>query len=126
MEPMYADFADAVRTAEGRAEATLVTLAAVKAKTSGDALAILARRFGDRWREKIDVRVELEAEVRRIAEESGVDYAEALAEVIVVVPLVATLPELVTFCTSICACATRCVSDTMCGSAAGWMVRPRA
>jgi pyocin large subunit-like protein len=80
MEPEYAAFAVAVHTAERRAEAALVALAVAKAKGSGDALAVLARRFGDRWREKIDVRVELEAEVRRIAEESGVDYAEALAE----------------------------------------------
>lgn len=79
-EPEYVQFAQDVRAAEKQAEAMLVGLAVSKAKASGDALSILARRFGDRWRERVDVRVELEAEVRRIAEETGVDYADALAE----------------------------------------------
>ena len=79
-DPAYVQFAQDIRAAERKAEAMLVALAVQKAKGSGDALAVLARRFGDRWRERVDVRVELEAEVRRLAEESGVDYAEALAE----------------------------------------------
>lgn len=78
--PEYTEFAEAVRRAERESESALVALAVQKARTTADALAVLARRFGDRWRERVDVRVELEAEVRRLAEETGVDYAEALAE----------------------------------------------
>lgn len=78
--PEYVAFADDVRRAEHEAESALVALAVKKIRSTGDALAILARRYGDRWRERVDIRVELEAEVRRLAEESGVDYAEALAE----------------------------------------------
>ena len=78
--PEYTAFAEAVRRAEHEAESAIVAMAVKKIRTSGDALAVLARRFGDRWRERIDVRVELEAEVRRLANETGVDYAEALQE----------------------------------------------
>ena len=80
MVPVYAEFADAIRAAEVQAESALITTAVKKIRTTTDALAIAARRFGDRWRERIDVHVELEAEVRRLSEEMGVDYAEALAE----------------------------------------------
>lgn len=79
-EPEYTEFAEAVRAAEHKAESALVLLAMQKAKTSQDALAVLSRRFGDRWRERVDVRVELEAEVRRLAEETGVNADDALAE----------------------------------------------
>ena len=78
--PEYTEFAERVRRAEHEAESAIVAMAVKKIRTSGDALAVLARRFGERWRERIDVRVELEAEVRRLANETGVDYAEALAE----------------------------------------------
>jgi hypothetical protein len=79
-EPIYVEFARDVRAAEYRAESALTGMAVGKIRTTRDALDVLARRFGVRWRERIDVHVELEAEVRRLAEETGVDYAEALAE----------------------------------------------
>jgi hypothetical protein len=74
----------AVEKAEGRAEATYLAQIA-RAATNGTWQAAawwLERRlpseFGQRAR--LDVHVELEAEVRRLALEAGVDYETALAE----------------------------------------------
>ena len=77
--PEYVTFADDIRAAEFQAESALISTAVAKIKTTSDALAIAARRF-PRWRERIDVHIELEAEVRKLAEENGVDYDQALAE----------------------------------------------
>jgi len=78
--PEYTAFADDIRAAEFQAESALISTAVAKIRTTQDALSIAARRFGDRWRERVDVHLELEAEVRKMADEMGVDYAEALAE----------------------------------------------
>src|ERR1700690_1912490 len=72
MLPVYAEFADDIRAAEFQAESALISTAVRKIRTTQDALSIAARRFGDRWRERVDVHVELEAEVRKMADEMGI------------------------------------------------------
>ena len=52
MEPIYAEFADSMDAAEAKAESALVALALAKARTSADALGILERRYGERWRQQ--------------------------------------------------------------------------
>lgn len=58
-EPIYVEFADAITNAERQAESALVDLAIRKARSTRDALDILARRFGGDWRERIDVKVDV-------------------------------------------------------------------
>jgi transposase len=77
--PEYTAFAEDIRAAEFQAESALITTAVKKIRSTGDALAVAARRF-PRWRERVDIHIELEAEVRKIADELGIDYQEALAE----------------------------------------------
>jgi hypothetical protein len=78
--PLYIEFAEAVHRAEQICKAAIALMAVEKIKTTADAMLFLSRRFPDEWRERVDVRLELQAEVRRLADESGVDYDEALAE----------------------------------------------
>jgi hypothetical protein len=77
-------FSDAVKRAEGEAEARFLTQIA-KAATNGTWQAAawwLERRLPAEYgqRARLDVHVELEAEVRQLALSAGVDYATALAE----------------------------------------------
>ena len=58
-EPIYQEFAESVAKAERQAESALVDLAIRKARTTRDALDILARRFGGDWREKTEVRIDV-------------------------------------------------------------------
>jgi hypothetical protein len=58
-EPIYQEFAESVAKAERQAESALVGLAIRKARTTRDALDILARRFGGDWREKTEVRIDV-------------------------------------------------------------------
>ena len=57
--PEYAEFRDAIERAEQQAESILVDIAVHKAKSTSDALAILERRFGGTWRQRIDVKVDV-------------------------------------------------------------------
>lgn len=77
-DPVFIEFAARVRDAEFQAEAALVALATAKVKTTQDALAILERRYGDRWRQ----RREVEINIRRLAEKvaDGMDPAAVVAE----------------------------------------------
>jgi hypothetical protein len=50
VEEIYIEFAARVRAAEAMAEAALSALAVAKIRTTADAILILERRFGARWR----------------------------------------------------------------------------
>jgi len=80
MEPIYAEFADAMDAAEARAESALVALAVAKARTTADALAVLERRYGERWRQHRETTLNIRSVVERMA--SSPEEAEAaMAEV---------------------------------------------
>jgi class 3 adenylate cyclase len=78
-DPLYMEFADAVRAAEDQAESALVQLAITKAKTSADAIAILERRFRDRWKRTDEVSVNIRLLAEKLAGE-GLDPKEVIAE----------------------------------------------
>jgi hypothetical protein len=59
VEAIYVEFAEGVASAERQAESALVLLAIHKARTTRDALDILARRFGGDWREKVEVKMDV-------------------------------------------------------------------
>lgn len=80
MEPIYAEFADAIDAAEAKAESALVALAIAKARTPADAIAVLERRFGARWRDRREVTVNIRQELERLAS-SPEEAAAALHEV---------------------------------------------
>lgn len=78
--PAYIEFVDRVQAAEAEAEATLVALAVTKARNTADAMMILARRYGERWRERLELRVEVEAILERMVADPE-ERAAAVAEV---------------------------------------------
>jgi hypothetical protein len=57
----------------------LVQLAITKAKTSADAIAILERRFRDRWKRTDEVSVNIRLLAEKLAGE-GLDPKEVIAE----------------------------------------------
>jgi hypothetical protein len=78
-DPIKAEFRESIERAEQQAESYLVNIAMEKARTTADALAILERRFGGVWRQKVEVSVD----VRHILEGLTNDPEElsaALAE----------------------------------------------
>lgn len=80
MEPIYAEFADAVRDAEYKAESTLVGLAVAKIKTTADAVMLLERRFRDRWQRTEEVTINIRREAERLAAASGLNADDIVAE----------------------------------------------
>lgn len=79
MVPIYAEFADAIDRAEAEAESALVGLAIAKARTSADAIAILERRFRDRWKRSDEMTVNIRHLAEQLAAE-GMDPQEVIAE----------------------------------------------
>lgn len=79
-EPIYIEFADAVSRAEQQAESALVHLAVQKVKTTGDAVMLLERRFGERWRNRSEMTINLRREAEKLAAETGLSADEILAE----------------------------------------------
>ncbi|HEX5466377.1 MAG TPA: hypothetical protein VFW92_06845 [Candidatus Limnocylindrales bacterium] len=67
VEAVYVEFAEAVAKAEEQAESALVSLAVTKVRTTADAIAILERRFRDRWRRSDEVRINVRALAERLA-----------------------------------------------------------
>ena len=76
-DPIKAEFRDSIERAERQAESYLVDIAVKKARSTRDALDILARRFGGDWRERTEVRID----VRHILEGLTNDPAELEAAV---------------------------------------------
>lgn len=80
MEPIYAEFADAVAQAEAQAESTLVGMAIAKVRTTGDAVMLLERRFQERWQKREEITVNFRREAEKLAAETGLDPEELMAE----------------------------------------------
>jgi hypothetical protein len=66
-DPVYIEFAEAVEAAQHQAEAALVAMAVLKAKSTSDLVLILERRFGERWRERREVLVTVHDAIERMA-----------------------------------------------------------
>ena len=77
---MNAGFATEVEQAEAECESSIASLAVARIRTTTDALNFLARRFGERWRETMDLRVDVRREAERIAAETGLDADAILSE----------------------------------------------
>lgn len=80
LDPFYAEFAERVRSAEYKAESTLVGLAISKIKTTADAVLLLERRFRENWQRSEEVTINIRREAERIAAASGLDADEIWAE----------------------------------------------
>jgi CRP-like cAMP-binding protein len=77
--PLYIAFAESVRDAERQCEAAIAIMATAKIKTTADALAFLARRFGGEWREKTELTIDLRTAVAALTSDEG-EREAALAE----------------------------------------------
>lgn len=79
-EPIYIEFAEAVARAEEQSEAALVHLAVQKVRTTAEALAVLERRFGERWMNRREITVNFRREAEKLAAQTGLDADEIMAE----------------------------------------------
>ena len=79
-DPLYIEFADDVAKAEQQAEAALVQIAVAKIRTTGDAVLILERRFGERWKDRQELTVNFRREAEKLAAETGLNADEIMAE----------------------------------------------